>query len=190
MINLIPKTYIQIYDNALSKHECKLLIDEFEKSDKTRGFVNKNGKYVEDVDEKKCIQLDNPKLNDSGINSNILKPIVWKYIDKYYHTYKELLYNPKWHIDYSYSFQKYESDDDGYKEWHCEHGTLEASRRMLAWMIYLNDAKSGTEFFNYSKIKAKQGRLVIWPAFWTHVHRSEPNRGLKYLVTGWAHNLD
>ena len=60
------------------------------------------------------------------------------------------------------------------------------SLRVLAWMFYLNDAKSGTEFLNYPKVKAKKGRGIVWPAFWTHVHRSEANKGVKYIVTGWG----
>ena len=56
----------------------------------------------------------------------------------------------------------------------------------MAWMFYLNDAKCGTEFLNYPTVQAKRGRCVIWPAFWTHVHKGQlPNIGLKYIVTGW-----
>ena len=56
----------------------------------------------------------------------------------------------------------------------------------MAWMFYLNDAKSGTEFANYPTINAKMGRCVIWPSFWTHLHKGViPNRGIKYIATGW-----
>ena len=68
--------------------------------------------------------------------------------------------------------------------WHCEHGASN-SNRILAWMFYLNDAKSGTEFMNYPTVQAKRGRCVIWPAFWTHVHKGAPNKGLKYIATWW-----
>ena len=35
-------------------------------------------------------------------------------------------------------------------------------------------------------VDARMGRCVIWPAAFTHLHRSElPNKGLKYIVTGW-----
>ena len=40
---------------------------------------------------------------------------------------------------------------------------------------------------NYPTVNAKMGRCVIWPAAWTHVHRGvTPNKGLKYIVTGWV----
>ena len=58
-------------------------------------------------------------------------------------------------------------------------------------MFYLNNAKCGTEFMEYPTVQAKIGRLVIWPAFWTHVHKGViPNKGIKYIITGWASYKD
>ena len=34
--------------------------------------------------------------------------------------------------------------------------------------------------------EAKAGRLVIWPSAWSHPHKGvTPNKGLKYIATGW-----
>ena len=91
-----------------------------------------------------------------------------------------------WTFSKYYNIQKYENEDDGYKQWHCEHGMEENSNRILAWMFYLNDAKCGTEFAYFPTVNAKAGRCVIWPAFWTHLHRGViPNKGIKYIATGW-----
>ena len=61
----------------------------------------------------------------------------------------------------------------------------------MAWMFYLNNAKSGTEFRNYPTVGAKMGRCAIWPSGWTHVHRGgTPNKGLKYIVTGCISYLE
>ena len=83
---------------------------------------------------------------------------------------------------------EYMTETDGYKMWHCEHGPFDiSSRRIIAWMFYLNNAKSGTEFMHFSNVRAKRGRCVIWPSFWTHLHKGvTPNKGLKYIITGWA----
>ena len=90
-------------------------------------------------------------------------------------------------MDDVYNFQKYDGEDDGYKEWHCEHGADDySSRRILAWMFYLNNAKSGTEFKRYPTVQGKRGRCVIWPSAWTHIHRGVANKGLKYIATGWV----
>lgn len=91
----------------------------------------------------------------------------------------------QYHLTSIYNLQKYE-DGEGYFNLHNEHGTL-SPYRMLTWMIYLNDATSGTWFPTQKKtIKPKTGRLVIWPASWTHPHKGvTPNVGNKYILTGW-----
>jgi hypothetical protein len=164
----ISENFIEIYDNALTKKECEILVSQFEKLDKVDGTIVVEDQLVQRPDIKKCRQLEYSNFSDKSIISNIVHPQLGKCLHKY--------------------FKKYESEDDGFKVWHCEHGgDPSTSSRLLAWMFYLNDAKSGTEFMHYSNVRAKRGRCVIWPAFWTHTHRGVvPNRGLKYIVTGWA----
>ena len=83
-------------------------------------------------------------------------------------------------------FQKFQYYGDGYKMWHTEHIPDEPmNKRVLVWMFYLNNAKSGTQFIHYPTVQAKKGRLIIWPSAFTHTHRSEPNKGLKYIMSGW-----
>ena len=61
--------------------------------------------------------------------------------------------------------------------------------RMLVWMIYLNTVTDagGTYFSNHKKTTdAVEGRVVIWPAFWTHFHKGIPSlTQVKYIATGW-----
>jgi hypothetical protein len=59
----------------------------------------------------------------------------------------------------------------------------------MAWMIYLNTItdEGGTYFSSYDKtLEAKEGRLVIWPAFFTHTHKGVVSKTqTKYIATGW-----
>ena len=105
-------------------------------------------------------------------------------IKKYHEKYDNLNHISFWKCDHVFTFKKFESEHDGFKSWHTEHGTGTANR-IAVWQFYLNDAESGTEFMSYPTINAKIGRCVIWPASWTHVHRSAPNKGLKYIISGW-----
>lgn len=77
----------------------------------------------------------------------------------------------------------------GYSVWHTEQGPSGSASRGLVWAIYLNDVEEGgeTEFlYQHERVKAKQGRLVIWPAGVTHPHRGNPPySNEKYIVTGW-----
>ena len=177
--------FIEIYDHALSQKECEILINYFEKSNEVQYGLIADGSYY--PDRKKCLQIK-LDLNDSSPSSNIVREKLSLYLNQYRKKYSLELENTQhWNFFPYAAFQKYDGKEDGFKTWHCEHGDGESdSKRIMAWMFYLNDAKCGTEFYNSPTIKAKRGRCVIWPAFWTHVHKGvTPNIGLKYIVTGW-----
>jgi len=187
--------FIQIYDNALTKKECDILISQFEKSDDIEeGRFYRDGLLSTDYSYKKCKQLAGTNFDKKGcskevrIINNITFPRLRDYVSKYSRKYDGLIkYLSPWAPDSTYNFQKYDGEDDGFKVWHCEHGSHpESALRILAWMFYLNNAKSGTEFLYYPTVNAKRGRLVIWPAGFTHTHRGViPNKGVKYILTGW-----
>ena len=183
-------SYIGVYDNTLTKDQCSRLIELFELSDhKVSGRIgNQLSEFpVENTKVKKTVEIEGLRFDDDTEISKIIVNNLTETISKYYRKYFDSLSNiDSWVLEYNYNFQKYETEDCGYKDWHTEHGSSSYTlRRVMAWSIYLNDAKSGTEFVNYSTIKAKAGRCVIWPASWTHTHRSQKNKGIKYLTTGW-----
>ena len=176
--------FVEIYDHALSQKECEILINQFEKSDDQSAGTTSGGYKPE---EKKCAQLS-VNLNDRSVISTVVKPHLVSHIKQYNEKYRDYLYyTSTWNFYREALLQKYDGKEDGYKIWHCEHNSEEPfNKRIMAWMFYLNDAKCGTEFCNRPTIKAKEGRCVIWPAFWTHTHRGViPNKGLKYIITGW-----
>lgn len=77
----------------------------------------------------------------------------------------------------------------GYHVWHDENTNFEYSSRILTWMIYLNDDFEGgeTEYLYYKRREQpEKGKLLIWPAGYTHVHRGGMVlSGNKYVITGW-----
>ena len=180
--------FFGIYDNALTKKECQILINQFENSPKREGRSYSDGDLVVNEDQKKCIEVDNSSFSNKSVISRIINARLRECIDDYKKEYPSMdNFIAPWVIDNGYNVQKYETEEDGFKAWHTEAGGAPTSNRVLAWMFYLNDAKSGTEFINYPTVNAKMGRCVIWPAGWTHVHKGVvPNKGLKYIVTGWA----
>ena len=180
-------SFIETYDNQLTKEECNELIQQFESSPQVCGKSYYKNEHVINHFVKKDLELINCKLsNDTFISNKVIETLV-PCIRQYNLKYESLECIPQWTLDDVYTFQKYVDDSDGFKLWHTEHGNQDnTSRRVLVWMIYLNDAKSGTDFYHYGRINAKRGRVVIWPSSFTHVHRSQlPNKGIKYLITGW-----
>ena len=81
----------------------------------------------------------------------------------------------------------------GYKLWHCERNHPINYHRQLSFMTYLNTVlDGGTEFVYQNKVvQAVKSKTLIWPADWTHTHRSQISSTTeKYIVTGWINTVD
>ena len=181
--------FIGIYDNALTKEECEMIINRFETKDSHRqtGINTKIKGTSQNL--KLCTEISFDCRNSDDA---FYHRMVHNAIERKFHLYRKkhpfLEYGGNtsiFNLTSLYNIQKY-TDGEGYYPLHCEHGSL-APYRMLVWMIYLNDAKCGTVFPSQKKtLKPKPGRLAIWPAAWTHPHKGvTPNVGEKYIITGW-----
>ncbi len=91
-------------------------------------------------------------------------------------------------MDPDFNFQKYPKGH-AYNGWHCERGDHSTAKRMLVWMIYLNNCKDGGETaFLYQKyrVKPEKGLLLFWPSDFTHTHRGLSSyKTEKMIMTGW-----
>ena len=82
---------------------------------------------------------------------------------------------------------------EGYHAWHSEWNLQSPSdNRILVWHISLttHEKEGELEFlYHNDRIPAKEGRLIIWPAFWPWVHRGNAIRTdtEKHYLTGWFH---
>jgi len=78
----------------------------------------------------------------------------------------------------------------GFHAWHYENGSVISATRSFVVQLYLNTIEEAgeTEFLYMSKrINAKQGRVVIFPAGYSHTHRGNPPIGQdKYIATSWG----
>ena len=173
--------FIEIYDDALSSENCDKLIDYFNNSSRSEGMV---GNHKIKPWKKKSIELNDSLFSLHSLPFQLIFSTLTEYTDRYVEKYAPLSHMGKWGVDDEFTLKKFEGEDEGYKAWHTEHGILNPYR-ILVWMFYLNDAQSGTEFFHHPNIESKKGRLVIWPSLWTHFHRSELNKGIKYIMSGW-----
>ena len=70
--------YIEIYDNVLTKKECEILINQFEKSNPFDGYTSKG--YSPEI--KKCKQIEG-SFEDNSVTSNIVEPHLISCIGKY-----------------------------------------------------------------------------------------------------------
>ena len=75
----------------------------------------------------------------------------------------------------------------GFKAWHTERANV-TMNRSLVYMTYLNDVPDGGTQFYYQDmtVEAKKGKTLIWPADFTHIHKSQISyEHEKYITTGW-----
>ena len=98
---------------------------------------------------------------------------------------QELFVNP------IFNLQRY-APGEGFKRWHCDwtisDEATEPVHRVLAWILYCNDVpEGGTEFhWQDHHEPAERGKLVIFPAGPSHIHRGRVSEEHgKTIATGW-----
>jgi len=181
---MIPD-FIETYD-TLTKEQCDSIIDWFEEQHDRKqngvvglGVVNKQIKHSTDI---YCKFTENEFFNPLILSA--LSDCFKKYCKKY--SYLNDIHE-QYLNDNDYNLQRY-LPNEGYFLEHCENECRDSSR-ILAWTLYLNDVHDHGEtlYTLYDrKISARAGKMVIWPAYWTHAHKGvvSPTE-TKYIATGW-----
>tara|TARA_B100001250_G_scaffold185373_1_gene159418 strand:+ start:350 stop:919 length:570 start_codon:yes stop_codon:yes gene_type:complete len=180
--------FIEIYDNALTSYQCKEVIRWVETQSFTRGKCSgDNNEAVVKLKVKDSWDVHRQFSKKNFVDLLISDALI-KYTPFYIETYPSVNLMQSWVVDDEYNIQKYDPGG-GYPVSHCENTGGRFVTRVLAWMIYLNTVtdKGGTYFSFYNKtIRAKEGRLVIWPAYFTHFHKGVVSKTqTKYIATGW-----
>lgn len=190
MGNVLEDNFIAVYDDVLSPDLCKGFIDIYNNAEKL-GFTydrQYSGNKKTDIEDTATKIPSYPLEHIDSENVLMFNTIFW---DRCYQEYAKkfsILNEIGNHHSFGIKIQKIEPSQ-GYHMWHCEQGCLNNSRRIIGWLAYLNDIENGgeTEFLYQSKrIQAKQGRVVLFPASFTHTHRGNPPLSdTKYIITGW-----
>lgn len=82
----------------------------------------------------------------------------------------------------NFQIQRYKVGD--YFKWHTDDKL--GQKRLLAYIIYLNDNDACTEFLNTRSVKPESGKIVFFPSTWTYTHRGQQvKKGTKYIITGF-----
>ena len=188
------KNFIEVFDNAISSEDCKYIIDYMNSSDLMEtGSVNTlEGTRV--VEEYKTSTEMAINIEDKNPINNIIGISLHHQIEKYKELHPQLAKIERWGVRERYNLQKYEPNQ-AYFGLHCENeGPNFGINRVLVWMFYLNTITDdgGTYFDNYDlTMNAVEGRCVIWPAYWTHMHRGIVSKTeSKYIATGWYSFID
>ena len=91
--------------------------------------------------------------------------------------------------DNGYAIQR--TNPGEFYHWHIDGGSHDFAVRQLVALWYLNsvDGEGGQTEFKYQdiQIQPKAGKLLLFPPFWTHLHRGKLlQSGQKYIATTWV----
>ena len=180
--------FIGVYDKVVPPNMCKKIIDFFEdnKDLQFRGRTSFGGTVTVEpkVKDSKDMTLS---FIDETVPSTIIARILKAKTSIYIDTYRSTDVVAAFSVEMGYNLQRY-NPGQGYHLLHCENSG-NGSNRVLAWTLYLNTVTDGggTYYPEYDKtIDAVEGRLCIFPAFWTHAHKGiVSNTETKYIATGW-----
>jgi hypothetical protein len=181
---------IGTWDYAITNSDCQNVIKYFEKMNSMGMAISRQDEGESALIKKDRAVFLSPSMLINSIDDSFWTPIlskVWECYLEYVSHYEILKKYDSIRI-VSFKIQK-TVEEEGYHVWHSENMSVNCSRRLLAWAVYLNTVNQGgeTEFLHQRlRVEAITGRVVMWPATFTHVHRGNPPlSGEKYLLTGW-----
>ena len=189
--------FIHVNDNSMTSKQCQQIIDLYEDNPK----YHHKGTIIE-VEGKTSILRDGSKKcmemffkSEDLENRDVLEPLssaLKKTIVQYVLRYPFLKQLTEWSTSHTFKMQKY-LPGEAYFALHAEntgHRDGVTDRRLIAWMVYLNNVAEGgeTEFRNGLQIKPKAGTLLIFPPLWTYPHKANPAVShTKYIATTYTH---
>jgi len=189
---------VRVYDNVIDSEWCNDVIERFEKS-KPESFNTTHKEYTE-------LDIDNlpEERSEMGLPYHPFKLIRDKFVSimeenltnfKIDVGIKDLHLPPVMDME-NIRIKKY--TDNG-KDQFGEHVDVlrsmgPSAKRFLVFILYLSDVEEGgeTSIPRYDiKVKPKQGRLLMFPPFWTHPHQGEKvTKGTKYTIMSYLHYGD
>jgi len=186
MNNVNIDNYIGVYDNVFDEEYCNSIIHRFEEINKTGAFSSDGTQQFEHGSLGRRDTSVFFERNAQDMNGEIQKAVIACF-EEYKKTYVGLANVPL--VTWACKVQR-TGHGGGYHVWHNEHaGDAGAMRRAAVWILYLttHDGSGETEFLQQGvRVAPRAGRVVIWPASFTHPHRGNPVYGdTKYIATGW-----
>ena len=181
-----PDSFIFEKHNALPKLLCEQMIERFEACADEQ-FVGRTGQIaVQNLAIKRSTDLlISGKQNWQDIDKALFNSLAAA-MQEFSTTFPYFAGKFK---DLGYGMQRTCSNE--YYHWHIDGGSHDFSDRQLVAIWYLNDVPGPggeTEFLvQQVRIKPEQGKLLLFPPFWTHEHRGVTlKQGVKYIATTWV----
>lgn len=188
--------FIGMVPDAVPKKVCKKIIDAYHHLDSLKetvpgkvGGANNQAETIKAAKNSRDVELGAyHSYRDLLFEVNT-------YLQKSYNTYMEKYWQIGQYLGRhdvtAWQIQRYDAKENGgYHHFHIENSGVHNMRRVTSYILYLNDIDEGgeTEFLHQAiRVKPETGKIVIFPAYFTHVHRGNPvlSNQDKYIMTGW-----
>jgi len=181
-----PNTFIFEIKNALPQDVCEEMIRRFEEKEDQQ-YLGRIGQLQQ---QDQSIKRSTDLVVSGKPDWKDIDQLLFRSLGFAMQSFKEKYPFFKGPFkDMGYAIQKTEPGE--FYHWHIDGGSHEFSQRQLVAVWYLNDVNGpgGTTDFSFQKVKIKpeQGKLVLFPPFWTHEHRGATlKKGVKYIATTWV----
>jgi len=193
MDNIKIENFILEYDNFIGDDYCQETIEYYQNMKKA-GFaqnrvdLERREKHLVDDTNIGLQANTNIKLNATQDLSSAFLNLFWATAYRFYSEKYSILTTCETHTIHALKLQNI-NIGEGYHIWHFENSSRKNESRLLTFILYLNTVEEGgeTEFLYYPKrVKAEQGKLILFPGGFTHTHRGNPPlSNEKYIITGW-----
>lgn len=181
-----PPNFIHVYPDVLSRAQCRELIDRFERDPRVRPSW---GAYSAKPENRSGAMLAIGSLPEWRDAVTLVNEAIGRRVDHYAGVYlalRRVLMIGKCQL--TQPLLERIGPGQGF-DWHFDGCLPGIERRVLAAILYLADVPAGgrTEFaYQGAVVQPMAGALVLFPPFWTHLHRgATPEAGLKYNITNF-----
>ncbi|MCB1877207.1 MAG: 2OG-Fe(II) oxygenase [Chromatiales bacterium] len=181
-----PNSFIYEVRNALPAEQCREMIRRFE-ANPGQQYQGRIGQQMsQDTDIKRSTDLVVSDKTDWKDIDNWLFASLARVIAEFRQKFPYFQGRFK---DSGYAIQRTYPGE--FYHWHIDGGSHSFAARQLVVVWYLNDVPGPggeTEFaFQGVKVRPEEGKMVLFPPFWTHEHRGVTlEQGVKYIATTWV----
>ena len=187
MREIKPLSFIYEIKNALPGELCRDMIRRFEANTEQQyaGRIGQNRTEENSIKKTTDLRISG-RADWKDVDQTLMQSLA-KHFNEIGQTFPFFAANS--FKDIGYNMQRYRPGE--YYHWHVDGGPGELSQRQLVAIWYLNDAAGPggeTEFpLQEVSVKPEEGKLVLFPPFWTHIHRAVTvEKGVKYIATTWV----
>jgi len=185
--------FVYEIENNIPDEMCDEIIKRFEDDNRKRNGIVGSG-YEPHIKLSKDLHIDSYEEEWSDIRDYLNKKLsesilqYIKYLNSEICTEYSNTLSSSTNILYDSGYNIQRTEKGGFYTWHTD-----ASKdRKITFLWYLNTLDpnvdgGATEFYNGKKITPQKGKLIFFPAAWTHIHRGTPviSDNIKYICTGW-----